>query len=91
MKAVAGVQQADQFCHHLCANPLCGHVFEDLDKGQWEAHRSDSCPECCMRRFKNVGGRLAPRRRCVPGSCGVGNVVCQTCHGIAFDVAEFLR
>lgn len=65
MKAVAGFQQADRFCHHLCANPLCGHVFDDLEKAQWESHRDECCPECCMRRFKHVAGRLAPRRRCV--------------------------
>lgn len=93
MKAVAGVQQADQYCHHLCANPLCGCVFPDLDKSDWEAHKDQCCLECGMRRFKHVSGRLAPRKRLVSPSPAspCGQAPRSLCPHTALDSAAVLH
>jgi len=64
MKAVVGVESAEEYCHHLCPNPLCCYVFPDLDRSEWSAHHDECCKNCGCARFKTVAGRLAPRRRC---------------------------
>lgn len=63
MKAVVGVDAADTFCHHLCPNPSCGHVFPDLERAEWEGRADECCPQCGCARFKHVAGRLAPAKR----------------------------
>lgn len=64
MKAVAEVESADQFCHHLCPNPACGHVFPDVPRKDWPTAAEQCCPECASARFKHVAGRLVPQKRC---------------------------
>jgi predicted nucleic acid-binding Zn-ribbon protein len=64
MKAVAEVHSADQYCHHLCSNPACGHVFPDVPRKDWSSVAEQCCPECATARFKYIAGRLVPQKRC---------------------------
>ena len=49
MKAVAEVESADQFCHHLCPNPACGHVFPDVPRKDWPTVAEQCYPQCRQR------------------------------------------
>ena len=69
MKALVNVHSADEYCHHLCPNPACGHVFPDVARREWARAADHCCPECGSSRFKYVAGRLVPQKRCVACSC----------------------
>ena len=64
MKALVHVHSADEYCHHLCPNQSCGHVFPDVARSEWPSAADHCCPECGASRFKYVAGRLVPQKRC---------------------------
>lgn len=63
MKGVIGMHMAEDYCHHLCPNPACGHVFRDVARASWADVKDDTCPGCSSSRFKYQAGRLVPCKR----------------------------
>ena len=64
IKQAMNVQPASKYELHMCPNPKCAFVWDQLLRADYHKHRNERCPKCFHgRRFKNKRGAPEPSKR----------------------------